>query len=341
MQRELLAEYHVNDPVSSSRRLGLLGRAARPDRSRRAGPSRRTTSSRTARTDDRAVVPADQCDDPEIRRHPARRTSSASSDPADYGKITVLQLPRTRRRSGPKLVQTQFTQITDGQLASINLLTQRRRPTVDYGNLLTLPVGGRPALRRAGLRRSAAGQASRTRSCRGAGGLRRPRRLRAHAAAGAGPSVRPGRRAAPAPAAAGQARGSPRPRRRRRRAHAAPPARRRPRRSMPDGLQRAAGTRSTSGDWPPKAGARGPLDAAVNARPRQAQAASPRSLTPSPPRARQSTRATAELAGSVDRTRRDPADGRVAGVGVSGSACCVSWRHNARGVEQLGSSLGS
>jgi uncharacterized membrane protein (UPF0182 family) len=65
---------------------------------------------------------------------------SASSDPATYGKITVLQLPAETQTLGPQQVQAQFL---GSPLVSqeLNLLRQNQT-TIEYGNLLTLPVAG-------------------------------------------------------------------------------------------------------------------------------------------------------------------------------------------------------
>jgi uncharacterized membrane protein (UPF0182 family) len=65
---------------------------------------------------------------------------SASSDPASYGKITVLELPAETQTLGPQQVQAQFL---GSPLVSqeLNILRQNQT-TIEYGNLLTLPVGG-------------------------------------------------------------------------------------------------------------------------------------------------------------------------------------------------------
>jgi uncharacterized membrane protein (UPF0182 family) len=65
---------------------------------------------------------------------------SAASDPQNYGKLTVLQLPTDSQTPGPKQMQTQF--ITSNQVSiQLNQLRQQQTKVV-YGNLLTLPVGG-------------------------------------------------------------------------------------------------------------------------------------------------------------------------------------------------------
>ena len=65
---------------------------------------------------------------------------SASSDPGTYGQITVLQLPPDTQTLGPQQVQTQFLGSPEVS-QELNLLRQNQT-TIDYGNLLTLPVAG-------------------------------------------------------------------------------------------------------------------------------------------------------------------------------------------------------
>jgi uncharacterized membrane protein (UPF0182 family) len=65
---------------------------------------------------------------------------SAGSDPQDYGKIRVLELPSDSQTLGPEQVQNRF--VSSAQVsAELNLLRQSETD-VRYGNLLTLPVGG-------------------------------------------------------------------------------------------------------------------------------------------------------------------------------------------------------
>ena len=66
---------------------------------------------------------------------------SASSDPDTYGKITVLQLPPDTQTLGPQQVQTQL--VGSPRVSSdLGLLSRGGQSTVNYGNLLTLPVAG-------------------------------------------------------------------------------------------------------------------------------------------------------------------------------------------------------
>ena len=66
---------------------------------------------------------------------------SASSDPATYGQITVLELPAETQTQGPQQVQALFLGSPEVSQA-IGLLSRQGQTTVDYGNLLTLPVAG-------------------------------------------------------------------------------------------------------------------------------------------------------------------------------------------------------
>jgi hypothetical protein len=65
---------------------------------------------------------------------------SASSDPGTYGKITVLQLPTDTQTPGPQQMQNQFVSLPEVS-QQLNLLRQNQT-TIEYGNLLTLPVAG-------------------------------------------------------------------------------------------------------------------------------------------------------------------------------------------------------
>ena len=90
-------------------------------------------------------VPADQRAGVLSRREFLSAYVSASSDPATYGQITVLQLPARDRRPqtlGPQQVQAQLLTQPVGQRRAVNLLRQRAHRQVQYGNLLTLPVAG-------------------------------------------------------------------------------------------------------------------------------------------------------------------------------------------------------
>ncbi len=65
---------------------------------------------------------------------------SVSSDPTDYGKFTVLELPQDSQTQGPAQVQTSMT--TDARVSNERTtLTGGNTNKIRYGNLLTLPIG--------------------------------------------------------------------------------------------------------------------------------------------------------------------------------------------------------
>ena len=143
VQRELLTRYHVDDPGEFFSTVSFWdvpadptvqggnggGQDAQPPYYLYAGipgqdgPSFQLTS---------ALV--------SLRRQFLASYVSASSDPDTYGQITVLQLPNETQTLGPQQVQAQF--LGSPEVSSeLNLLRQNQT-TIDYGNLLTLPVAG-------------------------------------------------------------------------------------------------------------------------------------------------------------------------------------------------------
>jgi uncharacterized membrane protein (UPF0182 family) len=62
---------------------------------------------------------------------------SAHSDPENYGKLTVLQLPTDTLTQGPQQIQNSM--ISDTRVASERTLLERSN-RIHYGNLLTLPI---------------------------------------------------------------------------------------------------------------------------------------------------------------------------------------------------------
>lgn len=62
---------------------------------------------------------------------------SAHSDPANYGKLTVLELPTDTLTQGPQQIQNSM--ISDTRVASERTLLERSN-RIHYGNLLSLPI---------------------------------------------------------------------------------------------------------------------------------------------------------------------------------------------------------
>ncbi|MBO0848063.1 MAG: UPF0182 family protein [Pseudonocardia sp.] len=143
VQRDLLTRYHVKNPseffstvsfwdVPSDPTFGNPGQVAKQPQPPyyvlaglpgQQGPSFQLTS---------ALV--------SLRREFLSAYVSADSDPNGYGKITVLQLPAGTQTPGPQQMQNQFVSLPEVS-QQLNLLRQNQT-TIDYGNLLTLPVAG-------------------------------------------------------------------------------------------------------------------------------------------------------------------------------------------------------
>ncbi len=147
VQRELLTRYHVDNPIEFYGNVsfwdvpsdptvqgGATGGASQPPYYILAG---RPTA------DGQSESPTFQLSSALVFRNRDILSAyvTASSDPDTYGKITVLQLPPDTQTLGPQQVQTQFVGSPDVS-QDLGLLSRGGQSSVDYGNLLTLPVAG-------------------------------------------------------------------------------------------------------------------------------------------------------------------------------------------------------
>jgi len=141
VQREMLTRYHVTNPLEFYTTNAFWAVSTDPTVA---------DSAEQAHQPPYYVLAADpQNKQPEfqltsalvgLRREFLSAFITASSDPDDYGRLTVYQLPPSSQLQGPQQVQNRFE--SSSQVSSeLNLLKQRAT-TVRYGNLLTLPVGG-------------------------------------------------------------------------------------------------------------------------------------------------------------------------------------------------------
>ncbi|MVU81158.1 membrane protein [Nocardia sp. ET3-3] len=141
VQREMLAKYHVDDPVEFFNGNAFWSVPNDPTQEGQAS---------TAHQPPYYVL----LGDPKTGKPQFNLTSAmvgykrqfmssyiqANSDPDNYGKITVLRLPSDSQTSGPGQTQTSMT--TAPQVSQDrNLLTGGNVNKIKYGNLLTLPVG--------------------------------------------------------------------------------------------------------------------------------------------------------------------------------------------------------
>ena len=169
------------------RRRVVLGRPVRPDRAGRGGagaaqpPYYLLAGAPGASRRGPADLPAHQRAGVQQNRDILSAYVTASSDPAIYGKITVLQLPSGHADARPAAGAVAVHRLARPSAPTSACSRGRTRRTVEYGNLLTLPVAGgllyvEPIYierSRPGVQLSTAGQGARLQ--------RQPRRLRADA----------------------------------------------------------------------------------------------------------------------------------------------------------------
>jgi len=141
VQRSLLVRYHVNDPVDFFQSSGFWK-----------VPNDPTVSEAVQAPQPpyylQVKLPGAQGSEIQLtsvltgfQREFMSAYVSASSDPADYGKLTVLVLPTATQTPGPTQVQQLFR--TTSEISSlVTLSTQQGGSRVIFGNLLTLPVNG-------------------------------------------------------------------------------------------------------------------------------------------------------------------------------------------------------
>lgn len=135
VQREMLAKYHVNDPREFFTNNAFWSVPSDPTQDTNlnqppyyvlvgdpatGAPSFRLTSAMVG-----------------YNREFLSAYLSVGSDPGNYGKFTILQLPTDTQTQGPQ--QTQNSMISDPRVASERTLLERSN-RIHYGNLLTLPI---------------------------------------------------------------------------------------------------------------------------------------------------------------------------------------------------------
>jgi uncharacterized protein len=137
VQRELLAKYHVDEPREFFTTNAFWS-----------VPSDPTNDSNPSQPPFFVLVGDQQTAKPSFRlatamvgynREFLSAYISAHSDPEDYGKLTVLQLPTDTLTQGPQQIQNSM--ISDTRVASERTLLERSN-RIHYGNLLTLPIAG-------------------------------------------------------------------------------------------------------------------------------------------------------------------------------------------------------
>ena len=140
IQRTLLARYHVKDPQAFFQGSQFWSVPADPtnEQADRQGLDQPPYYFVAAGPDDKR--PSFQLTSvmTRLNRPILGAYMTASSDPEDYGRITLRTLPLSSQRVGPKQA---FNPMKADARVSENLKNLENTATTQFGNLLTLPVG--------------------------------------------------------------------------------------------------------------------------------------------------------------------------------------------------------
>jgi uncharacterized membrane protein (UPF0182 family) len=137
VQRMLLAKYHVNDPVTFFSTSDFWDVPLDPNPTASSyQPPYYIVAKNLAKDDDSASYQLTSAMN-RFKRDYLAAYISASSDPATYGKITVLTIPG--QVNGPKLANNAIT--TDTAVSQdLGVIGRDNQNRIRWGNLLTLPV---------------------------------------------------------------------------------------------------------------------------------------------------------------------------------------------------------
>ncbi len=142
VQREMLAKYHVDDPREFFTNNAFWSVPNDPTQEGAAGGAHQPPYYVLVGDPKNGGKPAFTLTSVMVgyKRNFLSAYIQASSDPNNYGKITVLKLPPDSQTPGPGQAQTSMT-TNDEVSRDRNLLTGGNVNKIKYGNLLTLPVG--------------------------------------------------------------------------------------------------------------------------------------------------------------------------------------------------------
>ncbi|HXO51930.1 MAG TPA: UPF0182 family protein, partial [Mycobacterium sp.] len=138
VQRMLLGKYHVNDPVTFFSTSDFWDVPLDPNPTASSyQPPYYIVAKDLARNDNSSAFQLTSAMN-RFKREFLAAYISASSDPANYGKITVLTIPG--QVNGPKLANNAIT--TDTAVSQyLGVIGRDNQNRIRFGNLLTLPLG--------------------------------------------------------------------------------------------------------------------------------------------------------------------------------------------------------
>ena len=136
-QRAMLAQYHVDDPRQFYATQGFWQVPQDPHGTPGQQPPYYVLAQAAGQTDPRFQLTSALTS---LRRQNLSAWVTVSSDPRDYGRMTVLRLPTDAQTPGPDQVQNQME--STPKVTEDRTLFNNQNVTAIFGNLLTLPVQG-------------------------------------------------------------------------------------------------------------------------------------------------------------------------------------------------------
>lgn len=141
-QREILTQYHVDDPGSFFETQTFWEVPSDPTQRGEGNEDPQPPYYVMAEAGEQQSEPTFQIMSPmtPLRRQNLAAWMTASSDPETYGQIDVLRLPTDTQTPGPNQVQNQME--STPEVTENRTLFNNNQVTAIFGNLLTLPVAG-------------------------------------------------------------------------------------------------------------------------------------------------------------------------------------------------------
>ncbi len=140
VQRNMLAEYHVTDPKTFYEGNDRWEVPQDPNKASQTQPPYRLSVATKAGA--KPVFSLTSVYVPTKKQNLAAymTVGADAADPTTYGKFQILRLPDTNQVAGPSQIASRFA--GDDAVADKLRIFRQNDATVQYGNLLTLPVGG-------------------------------------------------------------------------------------------------------------------------------------------------------------------------------------------------------
>ncbi|WP_310962414.1 UPF0182 family membrane protein [Nocardioides terrisoli] len=140
VQRNILADYHVTDPTTFFNDNDRWDVPNDPSSATRLQPPYRLSVA--TKSGGKPVFSLTSVYTPKNKQNLASFISVGADpeDPSTYGKFQILRLPDNTQVPGPSQIANQFA--SDDHIANRLQAFKRVGAKIEYGNLLTLPVGG-------------------------------------------------------------------------------------------------------------------------------------------------------------------------------------------------------